>query len=456
MAPERTGRWGASVLSLGWMVADACARELLGFAAFGILLLGLDDLAFDAAWAVSAPWRGRVERAVRVAPGADTRLAVLIPAWDEGAVIGSMLRHMVRVWTAPDLRILVGVYPNDPVTRAAVAAVAADDARVAVVMVDHAGPTTKADCLNRLWRQVRADGWAEAVILHDAEDRVAAGEPALLGRLIATRDMVQLPVLPTLSGRSVGDSYFDEFAEAHGKDLPTRQALGASVPGAGVGCAIRCDALARLDEGAGPFSPDSLVEDYELGLRLHASGARTLFVPLAAAGGAVVRAQFPTSVLAATRQKSRWVAGIALNGWDRIGWRLKPAELWMRVRDRRAPLAALVLCAGYAGLLFGTALALFHLLGWTAAPSFLSDRWLTGVSGLTAALLLWRLAVRAVCSGVVGGWREGLRAVPRSITSNIVAILAARRAVGLYFGWRRTGQVRWDKTAHEFAPEPAP
>ena len=158
MAPERTGRWGASVLSLGWMVADACARELLGFAAFGILLLGLDDLAFDAAWAVSAPWRGRVERAVRSASDADTRLAVLIPAWDEGAVIRSMLRHMVRVWTAPDLRILVGVYPNDPRTRAAVAAVAADDARVAVVMVDHAGPTTKADCLNRLWRQVRADG----------------------------------------------------------------------------------------------------------------------------------------------------------------------------------------------------------------------------------------------------------------------------------------------------------
>ena len=434
-----------------WTALDAIARELLGFAAFGILLLGLDDLLFDAAWAVS--WRGRrrVARAVRAAPPADTRLAVLIPAWDEGAVIEPMLRHTLRQWVGEELRLHVGVYPNDPGTRAGVNAVAAGDRRVTPVLLPHPGPTTKADCLNHLWHHVLADGWADAVVLHDAEDVVATGEPALLRRLIATRDMVQLPVVPTLSGRSVGDSYFDEFAEAHGKDLPTRQALGASVPGAGVGCAIRCDALARLDEGAGPFPTDSLVEDYELGLDLHATGARTLFVPLAAAEGAVVRAQFPASVPAAVRQKSRWVAGIALNGWDRTGWRRRPAELWMRLRDRRAPFAALVLCAGYAGLLLATGLALGHLIGWTDRPSFLSDQWLVGVSGVTAVLLLWRLAVRALCSAAVGGWREGVRAVPRSVTSNIVAILAARRAVGLYFGWRRTGAVRWDKTAHEFA-----
>lgn len=269
--------------------------------------------------------------------------------------------------------------------------------------------------------------------------------------------MVQLPVVPALSGRTIGDSYFDEFAEAHGKDLPTRQALGASVPGAGVGCALRCSTLRTLDQGAGPFPSDSLVEDYELGLRLHEAGARTLFVPMAACGGAVVRAQFPTKVAAAVRQKSRWVAGIALNGWDRTGWRAHPGELWMRLRDRRAPLAALVVCAGYAGLVLATALMAGHwLVGWTQ-PSFLTDRWLVGASGVTALLLLWRLAVRALCSAAVGGWREGLRALPRSVASNIVAILAARRAVGLYVMWRRTGAVRWDKTAHEFAEvrEPA-
>lgn len=299
--------------------------------------------------------------------------------------------------------------------------------------------------------------WADAIVLHDAEDVVAPGEPALLRRLVANHDMVQLPVVPTLSNRPVGDSYFDEFAEAHGKDLPTRQALGASVPGAGVGCAIRCATLRTLDNGDGPFPPDSLVEDYELGLRLHAAGARTLFVPLSACDGAVVRAQFPATVRAAVRQKSRWVAGIALNGWDRTGWRAHPGEFWMRVRDRRAPLAALVLCAGYAGLVLATGLMAALWLAGSARPSFLADAWLTSVSGVTALLLLWRLAVRALCSAAVGGWREGLRALPRSVTSNIIAILAARRAMGLYLAWRRTGEVRWEKTAHEFAiiPEPA-
>ena len=432
-----------------WLASDIGSRELLGFAAFGILLLGLDDLCMDLAWLLTAGRRRRVLRSVEGAAG-DTRLAVLIPAWDESTVIAAMVRHSLDRWAGQELVLWIGVYPNDPATAAAVLKIAETDERVRMVTVAHSGPTTKADCLNTLWRAVEADGWAEAIVLHDAEDVVDAGEPQLLRRLLAHHDMVQLPVVPMLSSRTIGDSYFDEFAEAHGKDLPTRQALGASVPGAGVGCAIRCETLRSMQGSDGPFPSDSLVEDYEFGLRLHEAGARTLFVPITACDGAVVRAQFPTEVTAAVRQKSRWVAGIALNGWDRTGWLADPGELWMRVRDRRAPLAALVLCAGYAGLVLATALMAGRwLFGWIE-PSFLHDRWLVGASGTTAALLLWRLAVRAVCSGAVGGWREGLRALPRSVASNIVAILASRRAVGLYVAWRRTGTVRWDKTAHEF------
>jgi bacteriophage N4 adsorption protein B len=48
------------------------------------------------------------------------------------------------------------------------------------------------------------------------------------------------------------------------------------------------------------------------------------------------------------------------------------------------------------------------------------------------------------------GWREGVRSVPRVIIGNVIAIIAARRALWLYLTMRRDGVVRWDKTQHAF------
>jgi bacteriophage N4 adsorption protein B len=53
------------------------------------------------------------------------------------------------------------------------------------------------------------------------------------------------------------------------------------------------------------------------------------------------------------------------------------------------------------------------------------------------------------------GWREGLRSIPRAVVANIIDMMAARRAVGLYLTARRDGVVRWDKTRHDFPADPA-
>ena len=72
----------------------------------------------------------------------------------------------------------------------------------------------------------------------------------LFDALIERFDLVQLPVLPLIDpgSRWIGGHYADEFAEAHGKELVVREAIGASLPSAGVGCAISRDALAALAE----------------------------------------------------------------------------------------------------------------------------------------------------------------------------------------------------------------
>jgi bacteriophage N4 adsorption protein B len=269
-------------------LCDVVMRETALFAACGFLLFGLSDLVVDLLWIGLVLARRRPRPAglpVAERPG---RLAVFVPAWDEADVIGAMLAHAQAAFAAADHLLYVGCYPNDPATIAAVRAAAGP--RVRLVVGPAPGPTSKADCLNRLWERMiedeAADGFkVKAVVLHDAEDVVHSAELALFDALIEGFDLVQLPVLPLVDpgSRYVGGHYVDEFCEAHGKELMVRAALGASLPSAGVGCAVSRAALAALAGARGaPFDPDSLTEDYELGLRLKAIGCSATFVRLAA------------------------------------------------------------------------------------------------------------------------------------------------------------------------------
>lgn len=301
------------------------------------------------------------------------------------------------------------------------------------------------------------DASFKAVVLHDAEDVVHADEIALFDLLIDRFDLVQLPVLPYLGqgslwARCITDHYCDEFAETHGKVLTMREALGGSMPSAGVGCAFSRRSLAALApaETDGPFDTASLTEDYETGLRIAEQGGKGVFVRIRDGQGDLVctREHFPDSLDAAVRQKARWMVGIALSGWDRMGWRGGPVELWMRFRDRRAALAALVLCAAYLALLLWGVLHLLDLV--TVVPWPQSTRVLRIMLAINLALMLWRFATRATCVGRSYGWRQGLAAVPRTVIGNLIAILAARRAFDMYIRSLFGVPLVWDKTRHRF------
>jgi bacteriophage N4 adsorption protein B len=453
----------------GGALLDAAAflvRELALFAAVGFILLGASDLLVDFIWigiklkrlAVRVPQATLADLPPPERPGP---FAVFIPAWQEAGVIGDMLRHALGTWPRDDIHLYVGCYPNDPATIAAVRAI--DDPRIRLVVGEHPGPTTKADNLNTMWRALRADEAAgaepfKAVVLHDAEDVVHSAEIDLFDRMIERFDLIQLPVVPLIAKRrGIGAHYLDEFAEAHSKELVVREALGASVPSAGVGCALSRRAMALL-AGAGdrPFDADSLTEDYEVGLRLHAAGLKSAFVRLPAGrGGSAIatREHFPCRLRDAVTQKSRWIAGIALSGWERMGWSGGLAERWMRLRDRQSLLAALLLCTAYVVLLAGPLLAFAAEI--VGHPIALMTPTLALLTTIGAALLVWRLLMRfafvAACLGPI----EGLRAIPRVIVSNAVTMLAAREAIGRYRRGRRTGESVWGKTDHIF-PEQVP
>ena len=167
-----------------------------------------------------------------------------------------------------------------------------------------------------------------------------------------------------------------------------------------------------------------------------------------AAAVIATREYFPATLDAAVAQKARWMTGIALAGWDRLGWSGGLAERWMRLRDRQSLLAALVLAAAYLALALWGALLLAAWLTGVALPPF--GPVLNGLLAVNSVLLLWRLAMRFGFVASAHGWREGVRSLPRTVTGNIDRDdgRAAR-------AWPATcaGRTQWDKTAHAFPSE---
>ncbi|SFJ78312.1 adsorption protein B [Sphingomonas sp. NFR04] len=444
-------------------ILDAATRELTLFAAIFLAIGGADDFVVDVLFLCNClARRGKRRHYISAAPkGGAHRFAIFVPAWDESAVIAPMLRSMRSRWGNGAYRIYVGTYPNDPATIAAVLSLGADDSRVRLVIGARPGPTTKADCLNTLWAALERDEAAEgeaftAVVLHDAEDVVHPQELAVYTGWIGTHGAVQLPVTPLCQpgSRLVSGHYLDEFAQSHGATLLVRQMLGASLPLAGVGCAIRCDVLRRIAAARGmPFDATSLTEDYELGLSLRALGTRCAFVRVPECPGGppvAVRAYFPATISAAVRQKARWMAGIALAGWDRTGWgrAWDLGDHWMRMRDRRVTLAMPVLAIAYAALVCWGLSALCHALIGKLPPA--RDPLLEGLVALNLSLLGWRLTMRTALVTRLHGWREGCWAAPRMVVGNYIGLLAARRALWIYVGLLAGAPLRWDKTAHQF------
>ena len=446
---------------------DAVAHEVTLFACVGFLIGGLDDLAVDLIFAgrcLRTRWRGtaKISCVADLSTDHQPHIAIFIAAWDESNVIGQMLRTALARIDYPDYTIHVGTYPNDRATIAAVADVAAHDLRVQLVIGDHPGPTTKADCLNAVWRAMRTDeahGVAapEIIVIHDAEDVIHRDELRVHAALMRDHDLVQLPVIPLMDKKSrlVAGHYGDEFAETHGKLMPVRQAVGAALPLAGVGCGVRTAMLRRIaaDRDSDPFDRTSLTEDYEMGLTVARLGGRGTFAQVAEFPGGpsvAVRAYFPDRLTAAVRQKARWMVGIALAGWDRIGWaqRHRLSDHWMRMRDRRALLSMIVLLAGYIGIVAGGAAIVSRQ--FVSAPAPAMSTTMHRLLLATLAMLLWRLTVRAGFTWRLYGAREALLSEPRAMVGNLIALLAARRALSDYIAMLFGRAVVWDKTEHHF------
>ena len=134
--------------------------------------------------------------------------------------------------------------------------------------------------------------------------------------------------------------YCDEFAEFQTIDMRARGLSGSFLPSNGVGTGYSRAVLDRLAEERSNrvFEPASLTEDYESGVRIFQLGFRQFFAKLERHNGAFLatREYFPRTFHAAVRQRTRWVTGICLQGWERLGWHESGITRYWFWRDRKA------------------------------------------------------------------------------------------------------------------------
>lgn len=439
---------------------DHLALAALVPLALAILLSGVDDLMVDAAWAWLWLKRKLRPAASLFPPGPrqleaarKARIAILVPLWREHAVIGRMLEHNLGSIRYPDYHFFAGCYPNDEPTQAAVRAASQRFPNVHLALCPHDGPTSKADCLNWIYQHLtlyeeREGTRFDIVITHDAEDLIHPEELNWINYYLGRYDFVQTPVLPLatpLTALTHG-VYCDEFAEYHTRDMVVRAALGGFVPSAGVGTGYRRQALEALAAASANrvFSPEALTEDYENGLRLFRLGASQAYVPIAPHGArdfVATREYFPDSFRAALRQRTRWVMGIALQSWERFGWRGRAGELYWLWRDRKGLLANPLSAAANAMFFYGLATGLWQRVSHVALR----------LSAITLGLLLLRMAVRMACVARIYGWLFALGAPVRAIYANVLNSAAVAAAVARYWAARLRGQpLRWLKTEHAY------
>lgn len=429
--------------------------------AVAILASGLDDLAIDAAWAFS--WlRGVCKPEAKLFPPGPRQLdaapqrtiAILAPLWNEHEVIGRMLEHNLASIRYSGYHIFVGAYPNDRLTQEAVQSVADRFSNVHLALCPHDGPTSKADCLNWIYQRLilheeQTGQRFDIVVTHDAEDLIHPEELRWINFYAARFDFIQTPVLAlrTPLFALTHGVYCDEFAEYHTRDMAVRPMLGGFVPSSGVGTGYRRDALEKLARSASNriFEPEALTEDYENGLRLFRLGATQTFVPLVHPNGSkdfvATREFFPQKWTAAMRQRTRWVMGIALQTWERHGWRGKPGEVYWLWRDRKGLIANPLSLLANLVFVYGLATGIWR----RATPLSVELCW------VTLSIQCVRMAVRMGCVGRVYGPLFALGAPVRAVYANALNAAATFNAVARYAAAKAQGRpLKWLKTEHAY------
>ncbi|MFN2527904.1 MAG: glycosyl transferase family protein [Candidatus Baltobacteraceae bacterium] len=447
---------------------------------FVFFIFRLDDLIFDLLFWANAIKRSRELRKYgkltvgKLREKPEQRVAIFIPCWKEYEVVDRMLDFACRSLEYRNYEIFVGVYPNDQETIDRVNYVSQTHPQVRPVINPIDGPTTKAQNLNSMFRAMTDEEGADQfqiIVLHDTEDIIHPLSLLMYNYLMPAKEMVQLPVFPLERPwtKWTAWTYADEFAQNHLKDVIFREQIGGFVPSAGVGCAFSRPALEIVHATSEDLFPSgTLTEDYQIALRLHTKGLKTIFVhqqlaatgkrhPATAAAYVATRAYFPDTVRDAIKQKSRWVAGICFQAWHMTGWTGNFATRYGLYRDRKSILANTLVLLGYIVLILIALMMVWHAFDPNVyLPSIGTNHVIWAMLDFVLIMTLIELLQSAWFVAWVYGPLQGILSIFRPPLAGFINGIATLRAGYAWYQSRRTGQaMKWSKTAHFFPTETA-
>lgn len=436
------------------------------FCSFIYLFLGVDDCIVDFLAFVHrlSPRKISDKEWRQIAEVPERKIAIIVPAWKESNIIGQMLEGNIRQIQYSRYHFFVGCYPNDLPTFREVLKASRRYPNVTPILNPFPGPTSKGQLLNYLVDELCGGLYPpfDIYLFQDAEDLIHPLSLKLLNFESLTADFIQLPVfsLPLNKLIGVGGTYMDEFAESHTKDLIVRNFLKVAIPSAGVGTALTRKGFLsfRGSEPRALFLPDSLTEDYELGLRTFQLGLKQRFscCYLESEKGnrnyIATREYFPKHFGRSVRQKARWSQGIGLQGWRHLGWFGGYLNRMFLFRDRKALLGN---CFG----LFGFILFLisFILIVFDSRNRFLTPLLGSGFFSLfqvNLILLLNRIIQRIIAVLRVYDLTIAITVIPRWPVSVLVNGCAGFLAFKNFFQALATRRPSvWVKTEHELPVE---
>jgi cellulose synthase/poly-beta-1,6-N-acetylglucosamine synthase-like glycosyltransferase len=233
------------------------------------------------------------------------RTAILIPAWNEAAVIGASVDRLMRLEYPRDcLRVFVIDDASTDETPLVIQAKAAQYPGAVFQLRRDVGGQGKAQTLNHGLERILADGWMQAVLIMDADVIYEPDSLRLMTRHLA--DPQVAAVTAYIKEGSRPGNYLTrfigyEYITAQAAARRSQNVIGAIACLAG---GAQLHSRANIEALGGRIETGSLAEDTVTTFKTQLRGARVVFEP-----HAVVLAEEPGEIRALWKQRLRWARG---------------------------------------------------------------------------------------------------------------------------------------------------